>query len=442
MLSFKQDGNLKVVRGQLLNPLSDTACSYYQDGLIVAKESSGDWLIEEIGEAATIAGKRGWDLADIAPVSGSILPPFYDTHFHWVQDEVRDMPKTSLLEWLEAYTFPEEARFADPDYAEAKAKSFWSNIMATGTVGGLCFSSVHQTALDAAMKYAPEGFHIGSSLMTTNCPESLRQSEAEAIEAIRYGTDAFGKRFVVSPRFAPTTPPSVMREGARVAEQNQLFTQTHLCETRAEIEWVLSLYRSQDGFTDVDSYTEIYHRCQTLGPRTVMAHAIYLDDPELELLANTGTCIASCPTSNAPLEQRGLGSGLFNFEQAESYGIPWSLASDIGGGPYLSLFDVMASFVEQNRTAGNPEATFCKALYRCTQAAAEIMRVGDTRGNFLPGKRLDYIVCECPTPNDSATSAEELISSICSQVDDRSKFDELPLFTVLNGQTVFERAMA
>ena len=72
-------------------------------------------------------------------------------------------------------------------------------------------------------------------------------------------------------------------------------------------------------------------------------------DNEWKLLADSGSRIASCPSSNAPIEQLGIGSGLFDFEKAELMGVPEALVSDIGGGPFLSMFDVMRSFVLQNK---------------------------------------------------------------------------------------------
>ncbi|EDY81497.1 Amidohydrolase family, putative [Verrucomicrobiia bacterium DG1235] len=396
--------------------------------------------MEALGDASSIAENYQLDLDDVPVNSGVVLPPFYDIHFHWVQDDVREMPKESLLEWLERYTFPEEARFADPDYSEVKAKHFWSRILATGTLGGLCYSSIHSVALDAAMKYAPSGFRIGGSLMTMNCPGFLRQTVDEAVGAASYGAKTYGDRYCITPRFAPTTHPEVMTAAAKLAENSGLFQQTHLDETIAEIEWVLGIYSEIDGFDDIQNYTEIYERCGVLGPRTVMGHAIHLEPEELELLAKTDTALASCPTSNAPPEDFGLGSGLFNFEQVESHGIRWALASDIGGGPFLSMFDVIESFVQQNRQIGRSSATYTKALYRSTLAGAEILEYGEAKGNFAIGKEFDCIQCQSPEGMRIPSNAEESIAQLIGQVRTRSDYDALVSSAVLNGEVIFERA--
>lgn len=437
--SPSQTPNLKAVRGRILNPIDDRRCDFYDDAILVARLDQGKWLIDSLGDAAEIARKYGWELESIHLNEGTLLPPFYDTHFHWVQDDVRNMPKTSLLEWLERFTFPEEARFADADYAERKAKAFWGKILSTGTAGGLCYSSIHSVALDAAMKHAPASFRIGGSLMTMNCPEFLTQSQEQAIAAATYGCETYGDRYCITPRFAPATHPEVMSVAAELAKAKGLFAQTHLGETKAEIEWVLDIYRNLPGFEDVATYTEIYHRCGLLGPKTVLGHAIYLEPSEWKQLADSGTAIASCPTSNAPLPERGLGSGLFNFTQAEEWGVPWSLASDIGGGPFLSMFDVMRSFVSQNRAACNPEATYTKALYRSTLAGAAILGYGKDKGNFTAGKSFDFVQCISPPITAGASSAEALLAATIEQANDRSEYDAFVLSTVIDGKTVFEK---
>lgn len=439
ILKKKKNGELRVVRGRILNPISDTGCELFGDGMIVGRRVSEEWLIESCGDSTEIAAQYGWDLESIPANEGTILPPFFDSHFHWVQDDVREMPKTSLLEWLERYTFPEEARFSDPDYSEVKASYFWKRILATGTIGGFCYSSIHTTALDAAMKHAPETFRIGGALMTMNCPGFLRQTSDEAIEAVAEGAQKYGERYCVTPRFAPTTHPSVMSVAAKLAEGANLYQQTHLDETRNEIDWVLGIYSEIDGFEDVETYTEIYNRCGVLGPKTIMGHAIHLDESELELLAKSDTAIASCPTSNGPVSEYGLGSGLFNFEQAEAYGIRWALASDIGGGPFLSMFDVMRSFVQQNKRAKVATATYTKALFRSTVAGAQLIGYADKKGNFAPGKAFDFIQCIDPPELPEDLTPEALLSSTIEQISHREEFDEFVLATVIDGSLVFQR---
>src|SRR5690606_34631129 len=139
--------------------------------------------------------------------------------------------------------------------------------------------------------------------------------------------------FRSTPRFAITTTPKVMKEGSKLADKAKCFKQTHLSETPQEIDFVLSIYKQLSGFEKVKSYTEIYEKTGMLGKRSLMGHGIHLSDKELKILSKTETSVIHCPTSNAPIKEKGLGSGLFNFKKVEKSKVRWALGSDIGGGP-------------------------------------------------------------------------------------------------------------
>lgn len=433
MLSFR------AIRGAWLNPVSDERCDYFADGILVAECSDTCWKVVELGGSLEMLEKYGLEEAQIENESGLLMPPFFDMHFHWVQDDVRDMPKVSLLEWLETYTFPREAEFADAAFAEEKAKVFWKRILATGSIGGLCYSSIHKTALEAAMRHAPEHFKIGNVLMTMNSPAALTQTEEEAIQLTEWAAETFGKRHVASPRFAPTTGPAVIAASGKAAAGIDGYSQTHMCETHQEIEWVKSIYADIPGFEDIDSYIDVYERTGFLGPKTVLGHCIHMTDAEWRLMAKTDTVVASCPTSNGPIEERGLGSGLFDFQRADAEGVRWVLASDIGGGPYLSLLDVMASFVRQNRAEGVNSAGFVRALFRSTQAGADVLELGSRKGSFESGKDLDFISIKADADQLNTGSAEAVMKAVIFPYETtRETYESLIRKTVVDGVIVFE----
>ena len=101
MPNLSSSQEIRAIRGAWLNPLSDDQCDYFPDGLLLAENQSGAWKVVELGDAETLIAKHGLESSQIERESGLLMPPFFDMHFHWVQDEVRDMPKASLLEWLE-----------------------------------------------------------------------------------------------------------------------------------------------------------------------------------------------------------------------------------------------------------------------------------------------------------------------------------------------------
>src|SRR5690606_9729655 len=252
-----------------------------------------------------------------------IMPGFFDMHFHWVQDDVREMPKDSLLEWLDKYTFPTEAKYKDKKYTEQKAKYFFDKLTKYGTIGGACYSSIHEHAVDSAIKNAKGDFVIGNVLMNMNSPENLTQTEEESLKLTKKLIAKHGAKHCFTPRFAITTTPKVMKEGSKMADKAKCFKQTHLSETTPEIEFVLSIYRKLPGFEKVKTYTDIYKQTGMLGPRSLMGHGIHLSDAELKTLSSTKTAIVHCPTSNAPIKEKGLGSGLFDLRKIEKAKVRW-----------------------------------------------------------------------------------------------------------------------
>lgn len=401
--------------GTVINPQNDKSCDFYSQGLVVTQTNSmNKSVIKEVLNLHNGVKKYHKKMSSKNTVDfghSLIMPGFFDMHFHWVQDDVREMPKDSLLEWLEKYTFPTEMKFSDKTYSQNKATSFFKKLLMDGTVGGACYSSIHKHALDAAMKNSKGHFVIGNVLMNMNSPIELTQTEDESINLTKSLIKKYGRKFCFTPRFAITTSPHVMREGSRLSDQASCFKQTHLSETPDEIKFVLSIYKKMVGFEDVKSYTEIYQRVGMLGKRSLMGHGIHLTGQELKILNKTQTSLIHCPTSNAPIKQRGLGSGLFDFKKVEKFKVRWALGSDIGGGPYLSMFDVMRSFVDQNKEHNLKGATYVKALYRATLAGAEILGIDKTSGNLNKGKEVSFIVASLPK-HTYPMSAEEALQSV------------------------------
>ena len=432
--------SLEFYRGPVLRSLSDNLSEYFEDALIVIQKN-GDkvGLIVAIGDAPKVAKEFRLNLSSLKKNTDLLMPAFFDPHFHWVQDDVRQMPKVSLIEWLERYTFPEEAKYSERKFSSSKAKRFWQRILSVGTIGGLCYSSIHEVALEEAFKHAPEDFYIGNVLMTMNCPEEICQSPHTACASVDNCAKRYKGRYVCSPRFAPTTCPEAMQASALAAARHDCFQQTHLGETKKEIKWALEIYAKIKGFEGVKTYTEIYERVKMLGPKTIFGHCIYLDESEWKLLADSGSRIASCPSSNAPIEQLGIGSGLFDFEKAEEMEVPWALASDIGGGPFLSMFDVMRSFVEQNREAGRHTATFTKALHRSTYKGAELMNLSEDRGMLKVGYYLDAIRVPMPPGLPAGANGEAVLEALTRLMPSRESSDTFVNETIIRGKSCFSR---
>ena len=386
----------KIVIGNIVSPVDDHQANYFHQGAMLLEQSknTSGYFIKEIFNLNELKQKMAVHKdCELLDYSGQlILPSFCDIHFHWVQDDVREMNKDNLLDWLKNHTWPNEARFIDENYTKDKSLSFSKSLINAGTLTGAVYGSIHAHSVDYARANFPGDFIVGNVLMTMNSPGDLLQKQEEAIDLVRSLGQKYKDRYAVTPRFAITTHPEVMAKTAEIGEQFNSFIQTHLCETKPEIEFVMDIYSKLPGFEKVKSYTEVYEKCGVLGPKSIFGHGIYLTNDELQMLKKSSSSIAHCPSSNAPVSSRGLGSGLFNLDLIQKHRISWALASDIGAGPYLSMIDVMNSFVSQHQEFGRKQVNWTMALYRSTLAGEKICGEHKNRGSFEVGKQANFVV--------------------------------------------------
>ncbi len=415
----------------ILNPISDKKCVFIPNGILILKDEK----IHAIGKRSLLDEYSKIEVFDYS--DHIIMPGFFDMHFHWVQDDVRKMPKDNLLTWLKKHTWPAEAKFKNKNFSKQKAQKFKRRLHEVGTVGGACFSSIHDHALEHAFSEFEGDFVIGNVLMTMESPKELTQTKENALKLVKKYSTKFKQRYALTPRFAPTTHPDVMKKAGIIAKKNKSIMQTHLCETTNEVEMVLNLYKNNfKEFKKIESYTHIYHKVGLTGPRSFFGHAIYLSSSEKKLLAKTKSNIVHCPTSNAPLKEKGLGSGLFDFKAAEKAGLNWSLGSDIGGGPYLSMFDVIRSFVDQNKRAKVKGATYIKGLYRATLRGAEQLKIDKRVGNLEAKKEATFILIK--KTNTKSKSPEKVIESLVKKYSKkRESYKKLVEAVYLKGKRVY-----
>ncbi len=314
-----------------------------------------------------------------------LLPGFIDTHVHCPQVDVIASWGTELLDWLNTYTFPAEARHADPAVARAAADLFADALLAHGSTTAVVFPTVHVASVDALFEAASaRGMQViaGKVLMDRHAPDNLRDDVAGAEADCRALIDRWHGRgrnlYAVTPRFAATsTPEQLAMAGRLLADHPGVYMQTHVAENRAEVAWIAEL------FPDARSYLDVYARHGLLNERAVLAHGIWLDDTDRALLHGTGAQIAFCPSSNLF-----LGSGLFGGQQAVAAGVHVSMASDVGGGTSLSMLRTLLDGYKVQAMAGN-RLTAWALLHAATRGAAQALRLGDAVGTLEPGAMAD-----------------------------------------------------
>ena len=326
------------------------------------------------------------------PRDALMVPGFVDCHVHYPQLPVTGSHGAALLDWLEHYTFPAEAAFADARLARATAKRYLDENLRQGITTAAVFCTVHAGSVDALMREAAARslrLIAGKVLMDRNAPRALRDTarrgydESKALIGRWHGRGRLG--YAITPRFAATSSPAQLEAaGALWREHRGCWVQSHVSENVNEIAWVRKLFpRARD-------YVDVYARHGLLGRRAIYGHGIHLVEREWRALSDSGTAIAHCPTSNLF-----LGSGLFPWPRAKRRGRPVEvgLATDVGGGTTLSILRTMGEAYKVAQLGGWPMPA-AHAFWLATQGGARALDLADRIGNLVPGAEADLVVLD------------------------------------------------
>lgn len=375
---------------------------YIPDGLMVVDSDSGQIL--DVGEYTTTAPKWPNSLSLKHFKDSLIMPGFIDTHVHYPQYRVIASFGTSLLDWLNTYTFVEEQKFSDLDYATTVAELFLDELIKNGTTTAMTFCSSYKQSVDVFFKAAEKRklrMIAGKVMMDRNAPEGLCDSAQSSYIDSKSLIDKWHNKarlsYAVTPRFAPTSTNEQLTQAAKLLKEypntgdtKGVLLQTHLNENDEEIEWVKELY------PESKNYFDVYDSHKLSGINSVFGHCIHNTDDEYRAMADSGSKVVLCPRSNLF-----LGSGLFAIDKLEDFEIEMALASDVGGGDSFSMFQVMNEAYKICRL-NDYNLDPVKAFYLTTLAAAKVLNMDDSIGNFEVNKEADFIILDL--------SATELIT--------------------------------
>ena len=259
----------------------------------------------------------------------------------------------------------------------------------------------------------------GKVLMDRNCPDFLRDTAESGARDTEELINRWHKRgrslYAITPRFAPTsTEEQLTLTGELAAAYPDTFIQTHVSENTDECAWVKSL------FPHSRSYLDVYDHYGLMRERAMYGHCIWLDDRDFARMADTGSAVAICPTSNLF-----LGSGLFDFDRADAARVPLSLATDVGGGTSFSMLQTMNEAYKVARLKGS-YLPAVRMFYLATLGAARAMHLEGVIGSFAPGAEADFIMLDPKaTPllarrSGNCNNLEELLFALALLGDDRA----------------------
>ncbi len=413
----------ELLLGQVLSYAGDP----FAEGLAAARHlTHGAVLIEDgriraVGPADTL--RAAHPQARVTDYGRHLISAgFVDAHAHYPQTAIIASWGKRLIDWLNLYTFPEEMRFADPDYAALIAARYFDLTLANGTTSVCSYCTIHPASVDAFFAAAArrgQRVWAGKTCMDRNAPEGLRDTAASAYDdSKRLLTKWHGAgraSYVITPRFSPTsTPEQLSAMGALWAEHPDCLMQTHLSEQTDEIAWVRSLYPS------ARDYLDTYEAHGLLGKGGLYGHAIWLEEREKSRLSEVDASLIHCPTSNTF-----IGSGLFDMGGLKAAGHRVGLATDTGGGSSFSMLRTMAAAYEVGQLRGRALHP-AELWWLATQGSAQSLHAADRIGNIAPGMEADLVVIDLsstPAIAQASARAEDIWQALFPTImmgDDRA----------------------
>ena len=324
-----------------------------------------------------------------------LIPAMNDMHVHAPQVHNQGVAMDlELLPWLQNYTFPEESKYADVEYAERMYRRFLHTQWLFGTMRSVVFGTVHTESTRKLMQLYQEagmGALVGKVAMNRNCPEALCEDVEAAVEGNEQLIAEFNKpdalvRPIITPRFVPSCTPELLKACGELAKKYQLPIQSHLSENTSEIAWVAELE------PESKSYGDAYNRYGLFGQTpTIMAHCVWTRGNELELMKQNGVMVAHCPTSNF-----NLSSGMAPIRSLLDEGVRIGLGSDISGGHDLNMFRMLVYAIQVSKMHyqldhSKPFLTLPEVFWIATKSAGSFF---GKVGSFEPGYDFDALVID------------------------------------------------
>ncbi|KAH3901529.1 related to Probable guanine deaminase [Saccharomycodes ludwigii] len=326
------------------------------------------------------------------------FPGFIDTHCHASQYPNSGIfGSSTLLDWLEKYTFPLEASLKEYKLAFNVYSKAVQRTITNGTTCCSYYATIDPNSTnllaDICNRLGQRAF-IGKVCMDRNCPSYYKEHNVQECMdnmdiVLNHISDEIQNdriKPIITPRFAPTCSQEMLTYLGELVKKHRLHVQTHLSENVEEVKWVLQL------FPDCKTYTDVYQKFGLLSEKTVLAHCIHLSEPELKVLRETGSGVSHCPISNSSIT-----SGECRVRWLLDNGIDVSLGTDISGGFSSSILNTARQAhlvsrhvaMKQKENKDYYKLNVNECLYIATMGGAKVLDLQDAIGSFDVGKQFD-----------------------------------------------------
>jgi 5-methylthioadenosine/S-adenosylhomocysteine deaminase len=335
--------------------------------------------------AARFSAKETIDAA-----GGIVLPGLINTHTHAPMVLYRGLSDDlALMEWLEKYIFPAEAKTVSPEFVRAGTRLAALEMIRSGTTTYADMYYFEEEIARATKEAGVRGV-LGQTIIQFPVADARTPSEAIA-RATAFLREWAGDELIV-PAIAPhamyTLDAATLKAVRAVADRERAPVLIHLAETAAEVQTARDRYKQTP--------VEFLESVGFWGPRTIAAHGVHLTDGDIRVLARRRVGVSHNPESNMK-----LASGTAPVPALQRAGVPVGLGTDgAASNNDLDMFEAMrqAAFL-QKHASGDPQALPARlAVAMATIDGARVLGMDREIGSLEPGKRADLIVVSMAAP--------------------------------------------
>ena len=401
---------IRILKGDFIYSKSQTELEMIKDGFLLANEKEIIGIYTEL--------PKEYKEERIEDYTGKlIIPGFTDLHVHAPQYTFRGLGMNmELIPWLNTYTFPAEAKYADVNYAKKTYPRFVEDLKNSATTRAGIFGTIHVESTKYLMDLIEESgvvAGVGKVNMDRNSPENLCEGTEESLENTRRWLSEIEGRYdrvfpILTPRVIPSCSDRAMEGLETICRETGLPVQSHLSENISEIDWVQELH------PDTSCYAEAYDKYGLCGSmsKTIMAHCVHSDrsEKEMELLKKNQVWVAHCPESNM-----NLASGVAPIKKMMKENVRIGIGTDIAAGSKLSMFAAMADAIKASKLRWvyvdkeESPLTVSEVFYLATVGGGSFF---GKAGSFEKGYEFDAVVIDDSNLSDTEMSLYERLERL------------------------------
>ena len=387
--------NSFVIKGNVCQTINPKALDLYENAFVVCVNGKSKGVFNALPKEF-----QSLPLLDYG--DALIFPGMVDMHVHAPQFAFRGTSMDlELMDWLNQYTFPEEEKYEDLEYAKKAYEMFVGALQKSATSRSVIFATRHRFATELLMQLMEESgliSYVGKVNMDREASDNLTEKSADISAYTTFGwINAVKDKFtrtkpILTPRFIPCCTDKLMEELREIQMAYGIPVQSHLSESKGEIDFVKFLRPLNEFYGDSYNEYDLFGKNDDINTdvKTVMAHCVWSTDDEVELMRKNGVFVAHCPASNMNLT-----SGIAPIRKYLDLGLNIGLGSDIAGGHSLSIFRAITDAIQVSKMyfrmvdENYKPLTFSEAFYLATKGGGKFF---GKVGSFEDGYDFDAVI--------------------------------------------------